>query len=74
MDETEKVQNWISGVIGELNRLRRVQPAWFHQLQAQAISSLHPLWLHVQLRACTGIIQLSFQCSSESSSSIEESF
>ena len=28
MDETEKVQNWISGMIGELNRLRRVQPAW----------------------------------------------
>ena len=27
MDETEKVQNWISGMIGELNRLRRVQPA-----------------------------------------------
>ena len=27
MDETEKVQNWISGTIGELNRLRRVQPA-----------------------------------------------
>ena len=36
MDETEKVQNWISGMIGELNRLRRVQPAWVHQLQAQA--------------------------------------
>ena len=36
MDETEKVQNWISGMIGELNRLRRVQPAWVHELQAQA--------------------------------------
>ena len=36
MDETEKVQNWISGMIGELNRLHRVQPAWVHQLQAQA--------------------------------------
>ena len=36
MDETERVQTWISGIIGELNRLRRVQPAWVHQLQAQA--------------------------------------
>ena len=35
MDEQEKVQNWISGMIGELNRLHRVQPAWIHQLQAQ---------------------------------------
>ena len=36
MDEQEKVQNWISGMVGELNRLRRVQPAWVHQLQAQS--------------------------------------
>ena len=35
MDETEEIQNWISGMIGELNRLRRVQPAWVHQLQTQ---------------------------------------
>ena len=35
MGEQEKVQYWISGVIGELNRLRRVQPARINQLQAQ---------------------------------------
>ena len=36
MDETEKVQNWITRMIGEPNLLRRVQPAWIHQLQAQS--------------------------------------
>ena len=34
MEET--VQTWISRMIGELNRLRRVQPAWVQQLQAKA--------------------------------------
>ena len=35
MDEQEKVQNWIAGMTDELIRLRRTQPAWIHQLQAQ---------------------------------------
>ena len=35
VDEQEKVQGWISGMTDELNRLRRIQPAWIHQLQAQ---------------------------------------
>ena len=34
MDEQEKVQNWISSMTDEINRLRRVQPAWIHQLQS----------------------------------------
>ena len=36
MEETQKVQTWISRMIGELNRLRRAQPAWVQQLQAKA--------------------------------------
>ena len=36
MEETQKVQTWISRMIGELNRLRRVQPAWVQQWQAKA--------------------------------------
>ena len=35
MDEQEKVQNWISGMTDEINRLRRVQPAWIQHLQSQ---------------------------------------
>ena len=35
-DETEKAQGWISGMIGELNQLRRVQPAWIQHMQVQA--------------------------------------
>ena len=35
MDEQEKIQGWISGMIDELNRLRRVQPAWTQHLQSQ---------------------------------------
>ena len=40
MDEQVKVQNWISGMLGDLNRLRRVQ----------GISSLQCLWPHLQVR------------------------
>ena len=36
LEETQKVQTWISRMIGELNRLRRVQPAWVQQLQSKA--------------------------------------
>ena len=36
MEETQQVQTWISRMIGELNRLHRVQPAWMQQLQAKA--------------------------------------
>ena len=39
MEETQKVQTWISRMIGELSRLRRIQPVWVQQLQAKA--SLH---------------------------------
>ena len=35
MDEQERVQSWIAGMTDELIRLRRVQPAWIHQLQNQ---------------------------------------
>ena len=35
MDEQEKVQTWISGMTDELIRLKRIQPAWIHQLQTQ---------------------------------------
>ena len=36
MDETQQIQTWISQMTGELNRLRRVQPAWVQQLQTSA--------------------------------------
>ena len=42
MEETQKVQTWISRMIGELNRLRRVQPAWVQQLQAKANQQPQP--------------------------------
>ena len=45
MGEQEKVQNRITGVIGELNLLRRVQPAWIQQLQSQGNQCL---WSHLQ--------------------------
>ena len=35
MDEQEKIQQWISGMIDELIRLRPIQPAWIQQLQSQ---------------------------------------
>ena len=35
MDEQEKVQTWISGMTDELIRLKKIQPAWIHQLQTQ---------------------------------------
>ena len=33
MDEQERVQTWIAGMTDELIRLKRIQPAWVHQLQ-----------------------------------------
>ena len=42
MDEQEKVQNWISGMTDEINRLRRVQPAWIQHLQSPG-SQQHPM-------------------------------
>ena len=42
MDEQEKVQNWISGMTDEINRLRRVQPAWTQHLQSPE-SQQHPM-------------------------------
>ena len=39
-DEQEKVQNWISGVTDELNRLRRTQPHGFNKRNLKGISSL----------------------------------
>ena len=35
MDEQERVQSWIAGMTDEHVRLKRVQPAWIHQLQNQ---------------------------------------
>ena len=35
MDEQEKVQTWISNMTDELIRLKKIQPAWIHQLQTQ---------------------------------------
>ena len=35
MGEHEKVRTWISGMTDELIRLKRIQPAWIHQLQTQ---------------------------------------
>ena len=42
MDEQERVQSWISGMTDELIRLKRVQPAWVHQLQNQGGPSAPP--------------------------------
>ena len=42
MEETQKVQTWISRMIGELNRLRRVQPALVQQLQAKTSQQPQP--------------------------------
>ena len=42
MEETQKVQTWTSRMIGALNRLRRVQPAWVQQLQAKANQQPQP--------------------------------
>ena len=42
MDEQERVQSWIAGVTDELIRLKRVQPAWVHQLQNQGGPSAPP--------------------------------
>ena len=33
MDEQEKIQHWIASMTNELIRLRRIQPAWIHQMQ-----------------------------------------
>ena len=35
MDEQERVHSWISGVTEDLLRMKRVQPAWVHQIQNQ---------------------------------------
>ena len=33
MDEQDRVQTWITGMTDELIRLKRIRPAWIHQLQ-----------------------------------------
>ena len=35
MDEQKRAQSWIAGMTDELVRLKRIQPAWIHQLQTQ---------------------------------------
>ena len=42
MDEQEKVQTWISGMTDELIKLKRIQPAWIHQLQTPSGPAAHP--------------------------------
>ena len=35
MEETQKIHQWMSRMTGEINRLRRFQPAWAQQWQAK---------------------------------------
>ena len=42
MDEQERVQMWTSGMTDELIRLKRIQPAWIHQLQTSSGPAAHP--------------------------------
>ena len=44
-DEQERVQTWIAGMTDELIRLKRVQPAWVHQLQNQGGPSAPPTFV-----------------------------
>ena len=42
MGEQERVQSWIAGMTNELIKLKRVQPAWIHQLRNQSGPSAPP--------------------------------
>ena len=75
MDEQERVQTWISGMTDELIRLKRIQPAWIHQLQtskwSSSTSTFHGSIFHSAAPA--RVIQCSFNHRSQTSPDVEES-
>ena len=73
MDEQAKVQNWISGVTDEINRLRRIQPAWIQHLQfCREPTASDVNGPSFQLAAANSIIQCRIYNSSEASTGSKE--
>ena len=74
MDEHEKVQNWISGMTDELNRLRRIQPAWIQHLISREPATSDVDGPSFQLPAGTSIIQCNVYGPNEARTCLKESF
>ena len=73
MDEQERVQPWIAGMTDELIRLKRVEPAWVHQLQNQGGPAAPPTSMMSTFQsAAASLIQLSFYCPGQASPYVKE--